>query len=278
VLSTIAINPDELGSDPSVGMDLAVSLGVEELEIRTAYGSNALRLTDDELRQVRRAAEDRGLRIAALASPLWKWCRPDANPGRVDSWGFPTQVPVAERKGWIDRAFVVADLLGTERIRVFSHLRVEPQLTENFDDDPLLLYALERAESSEKKLLLENEPVCTVVEPIPLLDMLRKYNGLALWLDLGNLHEVGHAQADTIRELAPYVEYVHIKDFRFEQDGSRRFCAPGSGEVPYPELIPALDELRPALTYTLETHVRDQPAQALEAGVDFLRGLGVGRI
>ncbi|SEG94852.1 Sugar phosphate isomerase/epimerase [Actinacidiphila yanglinensis] len=267
----VVLNPDELGQDPAAGMDLAVALGVGHLEIRSAYGSNALVLDDDRLRTVRRLADERGLVVAALASPLWKWCRPEATPGRVDSFGFPTRVPDQDRRRWVDRAISVAGILGTGRIRVFSHLRVEGALTETFPDDPLLPYALERAKAAGVRLLLENEPVCTIAEPAALLDVLRTHPDMGLWLDLGNLHEVGHGTAGAVDALAPYAEYVHVKDYRPAADGTKHFTAAGSGSVPYGELLAALHRVRPALPYALETHVRDDPAGAITQGAAFLR-------
>lgn len=265
------LNPDELGQDPAVGMDLALALGVRHLEIRTAYGANALVLEDAQLREVRRLADERGLRVAALASPLWKWCRPEAVPGRVDSFGFPTRVPAEDRERWVDRALAVASILGTTRVRVFSHLDVGEQ-TETFRDDPLLTYALKAAAQAGVQLLLENEPVCTVAAPAPLLDVLREHPGLGLWLDLGNLHELGHGTVEAVEALAPYVEYVHVKDYVPRGDGTKQFVAAGTGDVPYAGLLPALHRVRPGLPYALETHVRETPGEALTRGAAFLRG------
>ncbi|MFE9882571.1 sugar phosphate isomerase/epimerase family protein [Streptomyces sp. NPDC005784] len=267
----IVLNPDELGQDPAVGMDLAVALGVRHLEIRTAYGANALMLDDGRLREVRRLTDERGLQVTALASPLWKWCRPEAVPGKVDSFGFPTRMPAEDRERWVDRALAVADILGTGLVRVFSHLSVGDNLTESFVDDPLLTYALKHAKRAGVRLLLENEPVCTVAEPTPLLDVLRAHTGLGLWLDLGNLYEVGHGTAEAVEALAPYAEYVHIKDYVPRDDGMKQFVAAGDGDVPYAELLPALCRVRPALPYALETHVRESPGDALTRGAAFLR-------
>jgi sugar phosphate isomerase/epimerase len=143
--------------------------------------------------------------------------------------------------------------------------------TESFLNDPLLTYALKRAERAGVRLLLENEPVCTVAEPAPLLEVLREHTGLGLWLDLGNLYEVGHGGAEAVGALAPYVEYVHVKDYRLREDGMKDFVAAGAGDVPYADLLPALHRVRPVLPYALETHVRDTPGDALTRGAAFLR-------
>ncbi|MGW7613481.1 sugar phosphate isomerase/epimerase family protein [Streptomyces sp. NPDC054766] len=271
--STLVLNPDELGCNPEPGMDLAVKLGIGHLEIRSAEGANVVMLPTDRLRRVRALADERGLAVAALASPLWKWCRPEAKPGRVDTFGFPTQVPPGERLGWIERSIEAARILGAPIVRVFSHLRVEPELTEEFAGDPLVIRALDAANTAGVRLLLENEPVCTVAHAAPLLEVLERYHrqGLALWLDVANLHEVGQANPATIRALAPYVAYVHVKDYRPTADGGRAFCPAGEGVVPYDQVLPLLHAVCPTLQYALETHVRHTPADALTRGTVFLR-------
>ncbi|MET9418863.1 sugar phosphate isomerase/epimerase family protein [Streptomyces klenkii] len=276
----LVLNPDELGPDPVPGMDLAVKLGIGHLEIRSAEGTNVVMLPADWLRCLRALADERGLTVAALASPLWKWCRPQARPGRVDTFGFPTQVPPEDRLGWIEQAIEAARILGAPIVRVFSHLRVEPELTEQLLDDLLLAKALDRANTAGVRLLLENEPVCTVAHAEPLLKVLDRYHrqGLGLWLDVANLHEVGQATGDTIRALAPYVGYVHVKDYRPADDGGRAFCPAGEGVVPYGQVLPLLHAARTALPYALETHVRDTPADALTAGAAFLRSAVPGGV
>jgi sugar phosphate isomerase/epimerase len=269
----IVLNPDELGLDPVVGMDLAVELGVRELEIRTAWGRNALLLEDNQLRRIRGYAEDRGLAVAALASPLWKWCRPEATPAQVDSFGFPTRVPVEGRERWVRRAVEAAALLGTERVRVFSHLRVGADLTEDFGGDPLLVWALNLARDCGVQLLLENEPVCTTACTRAVAAVLAEHRaaGLGLWLDVANLHEQGEDTIASVLELAGYIEYVHVKDYLPGSGGRKRFTAAGRGVVPYARVLPILAQRAPGAPWALETHVADTPRQALAKGAAFLR-------
>lgn len=278
--SVLVLNPDELGPDPVPGMDLAVTLGIGHLEIRSAEGANAVTLPADRLRHIRTLADERGLSVAALASPLWKWCRPEASPGRVDTFGFPTQVPPEERLGWIGRAIEAARILDAPIVRVFSHLRVEPKLTEQFAGDPLLPKALDAANAAGVRLLLENEPMCTVAHAEPLLEILDRYHGrgLGLWLDVANLHEIGQATPVAVKALAPYVGYVHVKDYWPTGDGGRVFCPAGTGIVPYGKVLPLLHAARPGLPYALETHVHDAPADALTTGATFLRSMVPGGV
>jgi len=273
VFPGLVLNPDELGPDPTVGMDLAVALGIRELEIRTAWGRNALLLDDQQLDMIRRQAQERGLAVVALASPLWKWCQPESAPGRVDSFGFPTRVPHSERERWVDRAVEVAGLLGIERVRVFSHLRVEPDLTEDFATDPLLIRALRLAEQAGMQLLVENEPVCTTATTQAIAAVLERHAdaGLRLWLDVANLHELGEDTLASVTALASFVNYVHVKDYIPATGRRKAFCAVGTGVVPYHRVLPILADRAPEAPWALETHVRDNPRQALTDGAAFLR-------
>ncbi|MBV9163782.1 MAG: sugar phosphate isomerase/epimerase [Pseudonocardiales bacterium] len=274
----VVLNPDELGPDPTAGMDLAVALGIGAVEIRTAWGRNAVQLEDAQVREIRRRADERGLAIAALASPLWKWCRPEATPGRVDSFDFPTRVPLGEREQWVHRALEIAALLGTRRIRVFSHLRVEPELTEDFTADPLLVRALTLARDAGVRLLLENEPACTSSSTRALATVLTEHApaGLRLWLDVANLHELGEDTLAAVRELAAFVDYVHVKDYLPAEGGGRWFCPAGMGVVPYRQVLPILAAQASAAPWALETHVRDTPRQALTDGARFLHQTRAG--
>lgn len=210
--------------------------------------------------------------MRALASPLFKWCRSDATPGRMDRFGFPARVPAAARAGYVQRALEVADLLGTSLVRIFSNLTVEERLTEPLVDDELLSTALAYAAEAEITLLVENEPVCTASTAQQLSQLLDAYapQGLRCWLDLANLHQVGDANPEVVAALAPHTAYVHIKDYRASA-AERRFCPAGMGEIPYDTLLPVLDRHAPEPAYGIETHVRDTPADAIAGTAAYLR-------
>jgi len=271
----LVLNPDELGQDPAIGMDLAVELGVAGLEIRTAWDRNVMLLDDTEVHRIRALADERGLVIESLASPFWKWCFPEATPGHVDSFGFPTRVAVADRERWVRRGLRVAAVLGASRVRVFSHLRVEPELTEDFLTDPLLERALGWARDGGVRLLLENEPVCTTASAHAVAAALRRHAsaGLGLWLDVANFHQLGEDTVAVVTELASYADYVHIKDYLpAEGPGQRPHFRPaGAGVVPYGQVLTVLAAAAPDVPWALETHVRDDPRQALIDGAAYLR-------
>ncbi len=73
--------------------------------------------------------------------------------------------------------------------------------------------------------------------------------------DTGNSFPVGEAPLDFTRVIAPYVEHVHLKDYRVQwtDEGLRLVrCAIGDGAVPFPELVAILAEHHETLPAVLE--------------------------
>jgi hypothetical protein len=71
---------EKLDGAPPVHGAVPIKLGIGHLEIRSAESANAVMLPADRLRHIRALADECGLTVAALASPLWKWCRSEMTP------------------------------------------------------------------------------------------------------------------------------------------------------------------------------------------------------
>ncbi|MGH3624177.1 MAG: hypothetical protein ACRDQ5_20700 [Sciscionella sp.] len=86
------------------------------------------------------------------------------------------------------------------------------------------------------------------------------------------MFEVGDASVDTVMALTSFIRYVHVKDY-LGGAPAKTFVAAGSGLVPYGELLPLVSQHSVPGWFTLETHVRDKPAAAITAGVQYLRSV-----
>jgi 3-oxoisoapionate decarboxylase len=78
---------------------------------------------------------------------------------------------------------------------------------------------------------------------------------VGICFDMGNTFPVAEAPLDFARAVAPWVRYVHLKDYRvqFTEQGFRLVrCAIGDGAVPYREVIALLAEHHAALPAALE--------------------------
>lgn len=79
-------------------------------------------------------------------------------------------------------------------------------------------------------------------------------------LDTGNTFPVAEAPLDFVEVVAPFVAYVHLKDYRVQptQDGFRLVrCAIGDGAVPFAEMAAVLAKHHAALPAALEPGALD---------------------
>jgi sugar phosphate isomerase/epimerase len=271
----LVLNPDELSQDPCLGLDLAHSLNVHWIEVRTAYNKNVLLLSDVELESLRAEIEGRGLQVASIASPLFKWLDAGDPCDRVDRFRFPIQLSNAEKRAAIDRAFGVARILKTRIVRVFSQIRTEQNGGYAFEADSALIYALETAKSCGVVLALENEPVCTIATAAEILRIMRcdHLRELVFWFDIGNYYAVSGELLAPIDKISCRIAYVHAKDFRGQSDGAKQFCAVGSGDVPYYKILKIIEASDTNPFVAVETHVKEDTRAALVRSVEFLRSI-----
>jgi sugar phosphate isomerase/epimerase len=103
---TISGFGDEISADLEEQLATLKGLGVDGLDLRTAFGKNVSTLTDEEVTAVREKAESYGLKIQAIGSPVNKAKYSDA--ARTEQY---------EK---LKRIIQIAKIAGTRRIRIFS--------------------------------------------------------------------------------------------------------------------------------------------------------------
>src|SRR5688500_12790182 len=96
---------DEISPDFQEQCEVASRLGLRFLELRSAWGTNALDLDDGQLRTVRRLLADHGLGVSSIGAPIGKIHLDD---------------DVARHLERMRRAADVAETLGAPYIRIFS--------------------------------------------------------------------------------------------------------------------------------------------------------------
>ncbi len=269
----LAINPDGLEQDPIPGLELARTLHLEWIEVRSAYGRNILTMSDEQISDLHKAISSRGLKVAAIASPLWKWGPYDGSAGPVDSFGFPTELSDREKEAAVGRALIIAQRLDAPVVRVFSGLRSKPTAPSSLESDALFVSALKLFGEAGIALALENEPACKVATGEELLSVAcsKPLASLSFWFDIGNYCAVNGSKLDPVSSLAPRIRYAQVKDFKRAKDGKLAFCAVGQGEVPVGQFLDAIffSDSNPCVC--VETEVEDNPGDAIAKSIAFLR-------
>lgn len=160
MLERLGIISDEVSSDLCEALDWVEKQGLKHVEIRMVDGKNIMQLQDDEVKRVRREVDKRGLFVSVLTSPLFKCALDPSRPVETgDQFGQEEEDAETHLKN-VGRAMEIADILGTNAIRVFSFWR-EAEPDKYIDDIAEYLRAAVRiAEQNGKTLLLENEYAC----------------------------------------------------------------------------------------------------------------------
>lgn len=265
-----AVISDETGPSLDTCIDFCRTEGLDGIEIRMVDGIAPLSLTDDQARDAAQRIHGAGLTVAGIATPILKWAMSGKEAGDLgDQFGF-------DRAGCSDEditrdAIRIADIFDTRNLRIFSYLTHDGF---RLDDLALALDGLiQQAETHDKVLLLENEPVCNIRRFDELAAALERFahprlQGLP---DIGNSAHVGEFPSpELVARLIPHVSHVHFKDYSQAQG---RFVPLGKGDVMLDDYLAALCDGagERQLTFSLEPHTPDQPLEGTRASFQMLR-------
>lgn len=219
---------DEISADFTEQCTVAAGLGLQYLEVRSAWGVNILDLDDDQLARMQQIMAEHGLKVSSIGSPIGKiFIDEDFGP-HLDR---------------MRHAADVAKLLGAPYIRIFSFfLRPDSNPADHRDEVLDRMRALaEVAEQAGVVLLHENEKEIYGDTPERCLDIVTSVDSphLRLAWDPANFVQVGVVPfTEGYAMLRPYVEYIQIKD-ALAADGTVVVAGAGDGEV-----VPTVRALR----------------------------------
>jgi len=193
---------DEIDPDLATQCATLNDLGITHVEFRSAWGTNVLDLTDEQIESAAAILADHGLSVSSIGSPLGKINIED---------GFDAHLVRA------DRALVVARRLGAPFIRIFSFFLRPDQAPAKYRDEVLrrMTALAARAEPTGIVLLHENEKDIYGDVPERVLDIVESVGSPALRLawDPANFVQVGVTPfTDGYAQLRPHTVYVQIKD------------------------------------------------------------------
>ncbi len=269
---TLSAFGDEIDDDVDEQLRVLNDLDIGYLELRSAWGTNVLNLTDDDVRRLNERCDAHDIRVSCIGSPIGK--------SPIDE---PIEGVISDLKRIID----IAKMLDTDRIRVFSFYpetdglqaeRVERSISR-------LTVMANVARERDVVLLLENEG--GLVGDVPercaaLTEGVGSPNLRYVW-DTGNYPQMGFEHSVDIGWplLAEYTVCVQVKDWRISE-GTITVAGEGDGQVP--ELLSRLNDAGYVGFLALEPHLLIagqrggfSGAQGMKMAADALRGL-VGEV
>ena len=243
---TLSAFGDEIDDDLAVQLRTLRELRIGGLELRGAWGTNVLMLSDEQAAAVRSLCDEYGVKVSCLGSPIGK---------------TPILDPIKKEEANLKRLFEIGRAVGTRRIRIFSFY--PPDTSTNAGYDAYVPQSIERlarltelAAKEDFLLLLENEKDIVTDTPERCHAVLEKVNSPCLrfaW-DPANFVQVGVDGPMTRgwNLLKSYIAYVHVKDALLA-DGSVRPAGGGDGQVQ--ELLVGLRAMGYQGVLALEPHL-----------------------
>ncbi|MEW1808156.1 sugar phosphate isomerase/epimerase family protein [Pseudarthrobacter sp. NPDC080039] len=218
---------DEISPDPVVQISVLQALGAKHIEVRSAWGTNIVDLSEEDLQRLKSILSEHGMGVSAIASPI----------GKVDV-SEPAEGEVARLR----KAIHAAQTLGTRYIRIFSFYRSGEATAESIRSQVMerMRALTSTAEAADVILLHENEKDIYGDTPERVLDIMETVNSPALrvaW-DAANFVQVGVKPfTEGYTMLRPYIEYLQVKDARLD---TRLVMPAGEGDGELQETINAL--------------------------------------
>ena len=218
---TLSAFGDEIADDVDEQLRVFHDLDIGYLELRSAWGTNVLELTDEQVGRLIERCEAYSIRVSCIGSPIGK---------------SPIDVPIEKVVDDLERITDIAKMVGTDRVRVFSFYPESDGLQAERVDESIsrLSVMSEIAAESGIVLLLENEGGLVGDTPEQCRALVEGVNSPHLryvW-DTGNYPQMGFARSVDIGWplLAEYTECVQVKDCRIT-DGTITVAGEGDGQV-----------------------------------------------
>jgi sugar phosphate isomerase/epimerase len=271
----LGVITDEVTQDFEKALVWAKAFGLSWVELRFVWNKYVTEFKPDEVKRAKELLAKHGMRVSVVDSPYFKTLLPGTtskfNEGKKD----PLQSDYGRQAEVLEKAIARATDFGTDKVRIFSFLRVENPHTVFDRVAKELSKTAEIAEREEIRLVLENEFSCNVATGVESAAMLEAVKSPALGLnwDPGNAYAAG--------EWKPYADgydpldkkrmwHMHLKDAAPNPKGDEALWMPmGKGKIDYQGQFRALLKNGYEGTMSLETHylnaAKDKEASSRES-------------
>lgn len=242
-----------------------------KLDGKSRYVYNSA--TPGQLKQIKQQLDDADVKLSVLDTGVYKITLPGTQPlGQSASDLNPVQGEYERQLDDLKRAAGAAHTLGTDRLRIFTYLRVaDPNaIFDRIVED--LHKAIEVAKRQSVTLLVENEQSCNIAtgtETAKLLQAIPDPRLMHNW-DPGNCFVSGEQpfpkgwdQLDHGR-----ISNIHLKDAV-----GKSWRPIGGGEIDFAGQFQALKQMKYSGTMSLETHYRNAQHDPYTSSVESMDGL-----
>ncbi len=250
---------DEISQDLDEAIEVMREFGVQYAELRSIWGRNILDMERDELEKAQGILQRAGIKVACIASPLFKCHLFQEEKPRGDLH-LARERSLEEQWATLRRSLQLAHFFHAPIVRTFSFWRVCEPNEEIFRRiAPYLSQAAEEAHKEGVILALENEHSCFAgsgEETALLLSLVGSPYLKVIW-DPGNAFFAGEVPyPHGYEKIKNHIVHIHIKDARLnEKTMEPEWTLIGEGEIDFPAQLRSLEEEGFEGVISLETHV-----------------------
>jgi L-ribulose-5-phosphate 3-epimerase len=258
----VSVLSDEISQDFGRALEVAAKeFGLGYVDLREINKKNIMSWDAKELAEARRLLEKFHVRVACIASPIFKVDWPGAPKSKYSPAGaeFGAAFTFNQQDELLERSFELAKAFNTDRIRIFDFWRLDDQAPHRKEIDEKVRAAAVKAGKRGLTLVIENEMACntaTGAESARLLNAIQEPS-LELNWDPGNAahrdeipYPDGYARIPKGR-----IGHVHCKDAVKGADGKTwEWAAMGRGVIDWAGQFRALKQDGYRRAVTLETH------------------------
>jgi len=258
----VSVLSDEISQDFGRALEVASKeFGLGYVDLREVNKKNIMSWDAKEVAEARGLLEKFRVRVACIASPIFKVDWPGAPRSKFSPTGaeFGASFTFEQQDELLERSFELARAFNTDRIRIFDFWRLENQAPYRDAIDAKVREAAVKAGKRGVTLVIENEMACntaTGAESARLLNAIKE-PALELNWDPGNAshrdeipYPDGYARLPKGR-----IGHVHCKDASKSADGKTwEWAAMGRGVIDWAGQFRALKQDGYHRAVTLETH------------------------
>jgi len=202
---------DEISTDLTEQFETLESHGIGGVDLRSAYGKNVMTLTDSDIASILKEAENFGLEIQCIASPI--------NKVTLTTGSKEKELEKLVRAG------EVAKKCGVKRIRIFTPEADNWEVVKDWMS-PQVQYAID----NDLLLIHENDAKYYGAYPENAKKLFLEFGGdhFKAAFDFANTVQIGYrAMDDWFPWLLPHLDTLHIKDAIAE---TNKVVAAGEGD------------------------------------------------
>ena len=246
-MAVISAFADEIDPDPDVQIKVLKDNDVTHVDLRGAWDTNVMKLSDEQCRTLKQKFDDAGVRVVCIGSPIGKVKLDQDLDRHFDDF---------------KHAVELAEVFGCRYVRVFSFYPPDGETIADHRQTVLDRCTQMCQHVAGRDVVLVQENESAIYADIPsrcadLMNELAAYSGQMLMaFDPANFVavECTDVYGTCWQPLKQYVGYFHMKDKKLGQAGPCVPCGQGDGDIE--RILADAATIRQDWVLTLEPHLK----------------------